>query len=222
MGLRISMYACILGRCMHAKMFATRIESESTNPQKMLLSVCLPLFVTVLLSPAAVIVESESNFKSSHPCHHFGPFVFLLSQQHPASTRLIQQRNLLVDSLTGNFYLKLNNSPRMLLLPSSSSAASSSFKHLFRRATLSLTSRTSPIKPRLNPALLPTTEALWTKTTNKNFSPFFGRHHSTATNMSGSTATSRKQPPWRVPEGTAVPKLKLYNSMTRTKVHILD
>ncbi|KAF9000375.1 hypothetical protein BGZ52_010215, partial [Haplosporangium bisporale] len=35
--------------------------------------------------------------------------------------------------------------------------------------------------------------------------------------MSGSTVTSRKQPQWRVPEGTAVPKLKLYNSMTRTK-----
>lgn len=107
----------------------------------------------------------------------------------------------------------------MLLLSSSSSAASSSFKHLFRRATLSLTYRTSPIKPRLNPA---TTEALWTNTT-KNFSPLFlGRHHSTATNMSGSTATSRKQPTWRVPEGTAVPKLKLYNSMTRTKVRHLD
>ncbi|KAF9381287.1 hypothetical protein CPB97_007844 [Podila verticillata] len=106
----------------------------------------------------------------------------------------------------------------MLLLSSSSSAvASSSFKHLFRRATLSLTSRTSPIKPRPNPALLITTEALWTNST-KNFSPLFlGRHHSTATNMSGPTVTSRKQPQWRVPEGTAVPKLKLYNSMTRTK-----
>ncbi|KAG0348813.1 hypothetical protein BG004_004072 [Podila humilis] len=39
--------------------------------------------------------------------------------------------------------------------------------------------------------------------------------------MSGSTATSRKQPPWRVPEGTPVPKLKLYNSMTRTKTDFI-
>lgn len=54
------------------------------------------------------------------------------------------------------------------------------------------------------------------------------RHHSTcsssqrpSTTMSapGSTTTSRKQPPWRVPEGKPVPKLKLYNSMTRTKVN---
>lgn len=50
------------------------------------------------------------------------------------------------------------------------------------------------------------------------------RHHSqcfTHPTMSapGSTTTSRKQPPWRVPEGKPVPKLKLYNSMTRTKVN---
>src|SRR5690554_1256960 len=39
--------------------------------------------------------------------------------------------------------------------------------------------------------------------------------------MSATTAAaSRKQPPWRVPEGKPVPKLKLYNSMTRTKVPI--
>jgi hypothetical protein len=37
--------------------------------------------------------------------------------------------------------------------------------------------------------------------------------------MSANTANvSRQQPPWRVPEGKSVPKLKLYNSMTRTKV----
>jgi len=42
--------------------------------------------------------------------------------------------------------------------------------------------------------------------------------------MSGSnptTAASRKQPPWRVPEAKPVPKLKLYNSMTRSKVNHL-
>jgi hypothetical protein len=46
--------------------------------------------------------------------------------------------------------------------------------------------------------------------------------HSTPS-MSGSTASttasvSRKQPPWRTPEAKPVPKLKLYNSMTRSKV----
>lgn len=50
------------------------------------------------------------------------------------------------------------------------------------------------------------------------------RHHSTCSktlsaSMSANTANvSRQQPPWRVPEGKSVPKLKLYNSMTRTKV----
>ncbi|KAG0365325.1 tRNA synthetases class I (C) catalytic domain-containing protein [Gamsiella multidivaricata] len=37
---------------------------------------------------------------------------------------------------------------------------------------------------------------------------------------SGASA-SRKQPPWRVPEGKPVPKLKLYNSMTRTKTEFI-
>ncbi|KAF9180530.1 hypothetical protein BGZ51_006119 [Haplosporangium sp. Z 767] len=40
--------------------------------------------------------------------------------------------------------------------------------------------------------------------------------------MSATTAAaSRKQPPWRVPEGKPVPKLKLYNSMTRTKTEFI-
>ncbi|KAF9432583.1 hypothetical protein BGZ76_010597 [Entomortierella beljakovae] len=39
--------------------------------------------------------------------------------------------------------------------------------------------------------------------------------------MSASTSTSRKQPPWRVPAGKPVPKLKLYNSMTRTKTEFV-
>ncbi|KAF9110966.1 hypothetical protein BGX27_005566 [Mortierella sp. AM989] len=41
--------------------------------------------------------------------------------------------------------------------------------------------------------------------------------------MSAPTATtsSRKQPPWRVPEGKPVPKLKLYNSMTRSKTEFV-
>ncbi|KAK3812875.1 MAG: tRNA synthetases class I (C) catalytic domain-containing protein [Benniella sp.] len=42
--------------------------------------------------------------------------------------------------------------------------------------------------------------------------------------MSGSnptTAASRKQPPWRVPEAKPVPKLKLYNSMTRSKTEFI-
>ncbi|KAF9950404.1 hypothetical protein BGZ72_007955 [Mortierella alpina] len=36
-----------------------------------------------------------------------------------------------------------------------------------------------------------------------------------------SAPTSRKQPPWRVPAGKPVPKLKLYNSMTRTKTEFI-
>ncbi|KAG0241669.1 tRNA synthetases class I (C) catalytic domain-containing protein [Mortierella sp. GBAus27b] len=44
--------------------------------------------------------------------------------------------------------------------------------------------------------------------------------------MSGSTpsttaSVSRKQPPWRTPEAKPVPKLKLYNSMTRSKVEFV-
>ncbi|KAG0059548.1 hypothetical protein BGZ89_000307 [Linnemannia elongata] len=35
------------------------------------------------------------------------------------------------------------------------------------------------------------------------------------------TNVSRQQPPWRVPEGKPVPKLKLYNSMTRTKTEFV-
>ncbi|KAF9350264.1 hypothetical protein BGX26_011540 [Mortierella sp. AD094] len=35
------------------------------------------------------------------------------------------------------------------------------------------------------------------------------------------TSASRKQPPWRVPEPKPVPKLKLYNSMTRTKTEFI-
>ncbi|KAG0304529.1 hypothetical protein BGZ98_005415 [Dissophora globulifera] len=34
-------------------------------------------------------------------------------------------------------------------------------------------------------------------------------------------SASRKQPPWRVPEAKPVPKLKLYNSMTRTKTEFI-
>lgn len=71
-----------------------------------------------------------------------------------------------------------------------------------------------------------TTTKTGTNTANlsRNLVFSFRRHHSTcsstlsASMSANTTNVSRQQPPWRVPEGKPVPKLKLYNSMTRTKV----